>query len=114
MALTNKSQTNDEKVWLEREQREAIEELDGLTKQVVDAFASTFDAWRHLCAAEMSWKEVWKQRGSPGSLPFKSRAHQTLAAFLGIERHVPSELARRYGGPLVRICRLLEKDQFAG
>jgi len=113
MALTSKRQTNDEKVWLEREQREAIKELDLLTERVVDAFASTFDAWKRLCVAEMAWKEVWKQCGSPGPSPFKSRARQTLASFLGIERHVPSEVARRYGGPLVRISRLLEEDQYA-
>jgi len=112
MVLTNKHRTNDEKVW-ECEQHQAIAELDALAKKVVDALVSTSDEWKRLCVAEMAWKEVWKQRGCPGPSPFRSRSRQTLAAFLGIERFVGSEVARLHGGPLVRISRLLEEDQYA-
>lgn len=111
--LSNRQPTHDEKVWLEREQREAVAELDALAEKVVDTFESTFDEWKRLCVAEMAWKEVWKQHGCPGGRPFRSRAKQTLAAFLGVERHIPSELARKYGGHLVRVSRLLEEDQYA-
>ena len=110
MGLMSKHQTNDEKAWLEREQREAVTDLDALAEKVVDALVSTFDQWKRLCAAEMAWKETWKQRGCPGGRPFRSRARQTFADFLGIDRHVPSKSANGY---LKRISCVLEEDQYA-